>query len=376
MKEKKLFIVLILLAVINSIFAQEFNIDSQYKQAMGNAKLAFEAKDYSTAVLFYREAQKIKPDALLPRYKIEDIRTIYIEKELKSTPEQVNKNVKSKRKKKELEQEKAENKRIAEEKATKKMNDDADMALAELKNINVELIEVDELEEDLNMADKAEIEPLEENKNANIEIRTTKIIENENDLKLNDKEKIESIISNKESNLKIKATEIQEDEDDLLIDVVDKVSDIEEDKNAELEIKVVDIEEDKESLEDNSEIELVNSQKIPDKLPEKKPEVVPVKTEKADAMPQSAAEKQVWIKNEKKRLATVYSNKKTVEEIVKPGKYITRVIMNIDNDITIYLKVKHSWGATFFFIDEVGQELRSINEQYFNLMTNLKTYGY
>ena len=49
--------------------------------------------------------------------------------------------------------------------------------------------------------------------------------------------------------------------------------------------------------------------------------------------------------------------------------------MNIDNKVVIYLKVKHSWGATYFFIDEVGQELKSISATYFNLMTNLKTYG-
>jgi hypothetical protein len=89
----------------------------------------------------------------------------------------------------------------------------------------------------------------------------------------------------------------------------------------------------------------------------------------------SEPEKQIWIEQEKKRLAETYTNKKTVEEIEKPGKQITRVIMNIDNNVTIYVKVKHSWGAIFFFIDEVGLELRSINETYFNTMTNLKTYG-
>ena len=86
-------------------------------------------------------------------------------------------------------------------------------------------------------------------------------------------------------------------------------------------------------------------------------------------------DKKMWIEQEKDRLITVYPNKKTVEEIDKPGKHITRIIMNIDNKVTIYLKVKHSWGATFFFIDEVGLELKSISETYFNLKTNLKTYG-
>ncbi|MCK9208413.1 MAG: hypothetical protein M0P66_14975, partial [Salinivirgaceae bacterium] len=86
-------------------------------------------------------------------------------------------------------------------------------------------------------------------------------------------------------------------------------------------------------------------------------------------------ERKIWIEQEQKRLAVSYPNKKTVEELDQPGKHITRVIMNINQKVVIYLKVRHSWGATFFFIDEVGQELKSINEQYFNLMTNLDTYG-
>ncbi len=87
-------------------------------------------------------------------------------------------------------------------------------------------------------------------------------------------------------------------------------------------------------------------------------------------------EKKAWKDAEKQKLRKQYPEQKTVLEIDQPGKHITRVIMNVDNDISVYLKVKHSWGATFFFEEEVGEDLRSITEVYFNKMTDLQNYGH
>lgn len=88
-------------------------------------------------------------------------------------------------------------------------------------------------------------------------------------------------------------------------------------------------------------------------------------------------EKEVWIEAETEKLRMQYPDQKTVLESDQPGRHITRVIMNIDNKISIYLKVKHNWGATFFFEEVIGKEnLQSINEIYFNKMTNLATYGH
>ena len=86
-------------------FSQTSDSEQQYKAAMQNAKTAFDAKMYSEALYFYREALKIKPDAKLPRYKIEDIRTIYIDDGIREI---------------------AENKQIAQEEVKKQAEAQAD----------------------------------------------------------------------------------------------------------------------------------------------------------------------------------------------------------------------------------------------------------
>ncbi len=314
--------------------AQVFNTDQQYQQAMKNAKQAFEAKQYSEAVLFYREAMKIKPDALLPKYKIEDIRTIYIEKELKSepqpaeTPKQARLN---KKKRKELE---AEQQRITEkarEEATRKMNADADKALKEIREVNVKVVDINEPVEDTDMG-----------KNENVgDIAGDK----------------ETMVQKVESR----------DQEQLS-------GGIQPDKSQSLTLEIRDLPEVKQPPVDTMDLP-----KKPKPVEEKSVTQVnkaPISVPPVKKPPKMTPEqKEQWVKTEQKRLNETYPNKKTVEEIDKPGKDITRVIMNIVNHVTIYLKVKHSWGATFFFIDETGQELKSINEQYFNLMTKLETYG-
>lgn len=83
-----------------------------------------------------------------------------------------------------------------------------------------------------------------------------------------------------------------------------------------------------------------------------------------------------FIEKENQRLVEKYPNKKTVETIEKPGKIITRVVMNIDQKVTVYLKVKHGWGATYYFIEEIGFEPKSVSGIYFNRMTDLTTTEY
>ena len=326
MKKTYLFIILIWFISVSIVQAQEFSTEQQYKQAMDNAKQAFEAQQFSQAVLFYREAMKINPEALLPRYKIEDIRTIYIEIELdslKSNPElAVNKKEKRK-KRKELEAEQVLLAEQAKEEATRKMNADADLAEAELRNLHVDVIDIDD-EISFGDLDKSiKVDEVVGNKEVlveKVEVKQQKKIEGETK--------------------KLDQTEIKFEKRKLPV-ITEKVEKLKESMAIVKETKPIE----KQVLDKTRTKEL------------------------------SREQKEAWIEKEKKRLAKVYPNKKTVEEIDKPGKHITRVIMNIDNKVTIFLKVKHSWGATYFFIDEVGQELKSISEQYFNLLTNLETYG-
>jgi hypothetical protein len=306
--------------------AQEFDVDQQYQQAMQNAKSAFEAKQYSQAVLFYREAQKIKPESLLPKYKIEDIRTIYIAKELDAmqkpqTPvKRLNKNEK---KQQELLAQQEEEK--AKTLATVKMNQEADKAKQELEELKISLIDIQDDEADF-LIDSLQV----------------------NDIP-DDREIVLKLVDTKENKPLVVAEKKQNEQ-------------------------VLTLEKRKLLEPDQTPVDTVVSQPI--KKVEKPKRIVTTNYQKTESpKTMSDEEHKKWIESEVQKLKENYPDKKTVEEMDKPGKHITRIIMHIDNKVSVYLKVKHSWGATYFFMDEVGQELRSINEQYFNLMTNLKTYG-
>lgn len=324
MKTTVYFLFLILLLKVSISQAQEFSKEEQYKQALQNAKTAFEAKQYSQAVLFYREAQQIKPESLLPRYKIEDIRTIYIEKEKNSFKKEQSAGSKNLSKKEKLAQQKQEEEQI-QKKATLKMNQEAEVVKKELTALKVTAVEIQE-DEAFTDNSTTEVEPIATDR----EVLITPV----------DNKKQESVSATKEAPEPVLNLEKRE------------VSTL------------------KPVIEDT--VQTQNTASAPVK------KEVPKQMQKVDAKQNSAInqeERKVWFELEQKRLAMTYPNKRTVEELDKQGKLITRIIMNIDNKVVIYLKVKHSWGATYFFIEEVGQELKSINEQYFNLMTNLDTYG-
>ncbi len=301
--------------------AQEFNVDEQYKQSMVNAKLALEANQYSQAVMFYREALSLKPNELLPKYKIEDIRTIYIKDVLDSliadTP--VVPSPKGKKKKKEAELEKIELEQKAEVAATVKMNEEVQEVKKELTQLKIE----------------AEV------------LQITDVI-----VDIDDDELVSDIVPTRETGvIEVEAKEIKNldggiSENEATFTVSQR------------EMPVIE--------------KAIEPKETITEIPAKK-EVTKTIIKKQTAKPTNKSED--WIEEENKRLAKTYPNKKNIEEIDKPGKHITRVVMNIDNKITIYLKVKHDWGATFFFKDEIGGlELKNISETYFNLMTNLKTY--
>ena len=291
-----------LLLVTISLSAQTSDNEQQYKAAMQNAKTAFDAKMYSEALYFYREALKIKPDAKLPRYKIEDIRTIYIDDGIREI---------------------AENKQIAQEEVKKQAEAKAD----------------ERIETEIEQAQK--------------ELETLKV-----------------------------ATVISIEEESVVYDENIDIADVE----PTLETKQPEPEPQPEQIEP----EPIVAQPVEPVKEEPKPIVEPKKTtvvskpqpivSKPKPRPQPAMtdeEKEARKEAEIQKLRVQYPEQKTVLEIDQPGKHITRVIMNIDNKISVYLKVKHSWGATFFFEDEIGEDnLRSISELTFNKMTNLATYGH
>lgn len=318
MSFKNIISVTALLLVTISLSAQTSDNEQQYKAAMQNAKTAFDAKMYSEALYFYREALKIKPDAKLPRYKIEDIRTIYIDDGIREI---------------------AENKQIAQEEVKKQAEAKAD------ERIEAEVVQAQKELETLKVAAVINIEeePVIVDESLDIE-------DVEPTLETKQPESEPEPIAPEPEPIVPQPVEPNKDEPKPIDEPAPK-----EEKNAPAPKPV---------------------QPAPKPTPAKtaaKPASKPASQQKKLTDEEKEARKEA----EMQKLRIQYPEQKTVLEIDQPGKHITRVIMNVDNKVSVYLKVKHSWGATFYFQDELGDDnLISISELTFNQMTNLANYGH
>ena len=310
MQAKHFFIAIILLITSTLSYSQESASEQQYKAAMQNAKTAFDAKMYSEALYFYREALKIKPDAKLPRYKIEDIRTMYIDDGIKEIAE--NKKVTQN-----------EAKIEAETKADERIEAEIEQAQKELENLKVATV---------------------------ISIDEETVVDDEN-IDIAD---VEPTLETKQPELEPIVVEPAKEEPKPIV---------EPEPQPVIEQPVAPVKEEAKPVEPEKKT-VVTKQPI-------------VKPTKPAPRQLTDEEKEARKEAEMRQLKVRYPEQKTVLEIDQPGKHITRVIMNIDNKVSVYLKVKHSWGPTFYFQDEIDEDnLRSISEQTFNKMTNLATYGH
>ena len=311
----KLLHFLLILCLLPTIsFSQESASEQQYKAAMQNAKTAFDAKMYSEALYFYREALKIKPDAKLPRYKIEDIRTMYIDDGIKEI---------------------AENKKVTQDEAKIEAETKAD------ERIEAEIVQAQKELETLKVATVISID-----EETVVDDETLDIADVEPTLETKQPEPEPEIIESEPEPVVVQQVEVVKEEPEPVVE-----------QPAPKEVKP-------------------EPKPAPKPVPAKpvaKPTNKPVSQPKALTEEEKEARKEA----EMQQLKVKYPEQKTVLEIDQPGKHITRVIMNIDNKVSVYLKVKHNWGATFYFQDEIGEDnLRSISEQTFNKMTNLATYGH
>ncbi|GAB4279969.1 MAG: hypothetical protein Kow0068_04050 [Marinilabiliales bacterium] len=67
-----------------------------------------------------------------------------------------------------------------------------------------------------------------------------------------------------------------------------------------------------------------------------------------------------------------YPDKKTVEIINEPHRTIKRVIINKNNQVTVFLEVKYDWGGVYYFIDKTPFPSQSITKNYFMKHTNIE----
>lgn len=315
MQAKHLIIAIILLITNTLSYSQESATEQQYKAAMQNAKTAFDAKMYSEALYFYREALKIKPDAKLPRYKIEDIRTMYIDDGIKEI---------------------AENKQIAQEEVQKQAEAKAD------ERIETEIEQAQKELETLRVAAVINIEEEAVVYDENIDIAD---VEPTLETKLPEPEPEPEIIEPEPEPVVVQQVEIVKEEPKPVVEQPAPKEEKTEPKPA------------------------------PKPVPAK-PVAKPVNKPASQPKAMTEEEKEAFKESEMQKLRIQYPEQKTVLEIDQPGRHITRVIMNVDNKVSVYLKVKHDWGATFFFEEEIGEDLKSITELYFNKMTNLANYGH
>jgi tetratricopeptide (TPR) repeat protein len=67
---------------------------------------------------------------------------------------------------------------------------------------------------------------------------------------------------------------------------------------------------------------------------------------------------------EQKELQLKYPKRKTIETQEVGNSIVTLIYMNIDNRVTVYKKVEHSWGGVFYFVDD-----RSTNQRFWEFQT-------
>ncbi len=357
MKKAFLYSFFYMLLTAHLVHAQEFTKEQQYQQVMENAKVAFEAGRYSQAVMFYRQAQELNPKSHLPRYKIEDIRTIYIERELADQPEAP----KRLNKKEQAAQEALEEE--AREVATRKMNADADLALAELTDLKMEKEVPQAQRETLEVDDELDDLPEEEVQDSERHVETVGAA-------LTKKPGEQFSLPDSSPEIKTEKREVKP----LYIAPEAELLEVDEEETVLEEDHVNDPEQHLAVVPPAKPQQEAHPVKGMEK-PVIEEQVVKKEEEPLKLSDMTEEEREAFIESEQVRLKKEYPNAKTVEELEKPGRHITRVIMHVDGKVTIYLKVKHSWGATFFFMDNPGLELQSINEIYFNKMTNLLSYG-
>ncbi len=70
-----------------------------------------------------------------------------------------------------------------------------------------------------------------------------------------------------------------------------------------------------------------------------------------------------------KKMLTKYPDSKTTEYIKSKNKNTTKVVINKNNRVTIYLKVEHNWGGVYYFIDNSHLGINNIsitNREFFD----------
>lgn len=326
----------------------------RYKSALKMANDYFKAGKYFESIVFYKEAWAVKPDESLPRYRIEDIKTIYIQQEVEKLIPKDDGTKKSKKELKELALEKA---RIEQEVRSKVEKDilsmDNEEVREEAKNriLNLTNLRLDELEE----KQRAQVEKDSIERKKRIEaafaqeamkdsLQTAALISDQKRIADSIKKARQAIL-------------LQEEEQKRIEENNAEVARKKEEAVAKIRLE--------EEQKKKEEQELKASMTVSDVKPGNSEEEEVIKTEETKKSISIAEARLIKQEELKKK----YPERKTIETIQDPGKKTTRIIINNEGKVTVYLQVEHSWGGVFYFIDYDPDPVASISKDYFDRHT-------
>lgn len=338
MIKKKYIVLIITLFFAVNAFSQGWSLEflkdtsqkgKQYIRLIFHADSLYKSRNFEKAIEAYNEAYAIKPKEQYPRFKAEDIRTLYMKKDVVKVEkqEEVQEYAWAKRYREKMEREEKK-KLIAEGKYVEKKKENIVVASNEQKvkkEIKKETVVVDKKNET-----KKETVVIEEKK----EVKT---------FQMDEKTKKEE-----EARLK-KYQELKAQEE------------IDEKKKADEHYKA------KENIEVKTEINVKPEKEIvtiSDVIIQKSRE-----EEQKRIMATVTSSQEYKPEDEQKILAAKYPREKTVETITEKTKTTIQIIINKGGIVTIYLKVAHNWGQTFYFVKEPASQMKSVSRDYFERFT-------
>ncbi len=305
----------LLILISTQIFSQagvikDADTKKQYLKAISKANSLFDNGQYTASIHFYKKAQNIAPEKKLAKFRLEDIITIFIKKEIASTRAEAEKII-----------EEIEAKSIEIEKSLQTDNVDTLAMMLSKINASAPL-------EPLNMDMPDEWKKIEQDVRNEMQ-QTGNIPEFIDD---NKKEKTEP-----ESNAKIttETKTVAADTSTVKTPVEQKM--------------------------DKDTIEAIKKD-LPLIKPVPKKEVKPKKKAYAKLVEEKRQRDDELMKK--------YPDGKTVEIIKTKNKTVTRTIIRKDNKVTVYLKVKHSWGGEYYFIDNSPIKIQSITKHLYETSVN------
>jgi hypothetical protein len=300
---------------LNSETPQEID---DYKKIIIKANQLYKDKKYAESVVWYRKALELKPEEKLPKFRIEDVFTLFISNKIVINKGEALKLIE--------EVEFSMDQNAFEEMLSQRITEMKIKLKSEKKELSVdEIIALNKGESSKKAVDekKEEFKPV--NEVVLVEQIEKKHSEERKFAKANEFTELKPSIEVKNENIVVEnkvVTEIKEEKKE----------------------QKIEIEDDRQKLEQKKE---VKSNSVAKKLNPTPIELIP------------NAEAELDILREK------YPNIRTEELIEEATKKTLKITYNQNGNITIYSKVTHNWGGVFYFMQVPPLPIQNISEEYF-----------